>query len=70
MQAVIGDICVVEGTKEGVPRRDGEIVALHHPDGTPPYDVRWYHTGRVTLFFPGPDTHIKHPDTPKQPGRL
>jgi hypothetical protein len=60
MQAVIGDLVVVEGTREGTPRRDGEIVALHHPDGTPPYDVRWAHTGRVSVFFPGPDTHIKH----------
>lgn len=61
MQAVIGDRVVVEGTREGVPRRDGSIVALHHPDGTPPYDVRWDHTGRVSIFFPGADTHLVHP---------
>jgi hypothetical protein len=61
MQAVVGDHVVVEGTRPGTMRRDGEIVALHHPDGTPPYDVRWDQTGQVTIFFPGPDTHLIHP---------
>jgi hypothetical protein len=60
MQAVVGDHVVVEGTRPGSIRRDGEIVALHHPDGTPPYDVRWDHTGQVSIFFPGPDTHLIH----------
>ncbi|MFD6327938.1 DUF1918 domain-containing protein, partial [Streptomyces sp. NPDC058442] len=67
MQAHLGDQLVIEGPATGAPRRDGEIVGLHHQDGTPPYDVRWSDTQAVTLVFPGPDAHIKHlghpPDT-------
>ena len=51
---------LVESPATGATRRDGEIVALHHADGTPPYDVRWSDTGEVTLVFPGPDAHIDH----------
>ncbi|ANH94128.1 XRE family transcriptional regulator [Streptomyces sp. SAT1] len=60
MHAQPGDRLVVESPATGATRRDGEIVALHHEDGTPPYDVRWSDTGEVTLVFPGPDAHIDH----------
>ncbi|BFV60603.1 hypothetical protein KCMC57_up57070 [Kitasatospora sp. CMC57] len=66
MKAAVGDRIIVEGTRPGTARRDGEIVALHHPDGSPPYDVRWSDTGRVTEVFPGPDArvhHYPHPDS-------
>ncbi|MFF7356397.1 DUF1918 domain-containing protein [Streptomyces filipinensis] len=58
--ARVGDEIVVRGTTAGVIARDGEIVGLHHPDGSPPYDVRWADSGRVTLYFPGPDSCIRH----------
>ncbi|MGY4742281.1 DUF1918 domain-containing protein [Streptomyces sp. ATMOS53] len=60
MRAHLGDQLVVERTKSDATRRDGEIVGLHHADGTPPYDVRWSDTDEVTLVFPGPDAHIHH----------
>lgn len=60
MRAHVGDEIVVRGTAGGVVTRDGEIVGVHHPDGSPPYDVRWSDTGHVTLYFPGPDSHIRH----------
>ncbi|GAA4833522.1 DUF1918 domain-containing protein [Kitasatospora terrestris] len=60
MRASVGDRIIVEGTRPGVPRRDGRIVALHHADGSPPYDVCWEDTGRVSEFFPGPDSHLHH----------
>lgn len=60
MHARPGDRLVVESPVTGTSRRDGEIVALHHADGTPPYDVRWSDTGEITLVFPGPDAHIRH----------
>lgn len=60
MRAQLGDQLVVESPATGVTRRDGEIVGLHHTDGTPPYDVRWSDTGEETLVFPGPDAHIRH----------
>ncbi|WP_323135531.1 DUF1918 domain-containing protein [Streptomyces beihaiensis] len=58
--ARVGDEIVVRGTRAGVVTRDGEVVGLHHADGSPPYDVRWADDGRVTLYFPGPDAEIRH----------
>lgn len=71
MRAHLGDQLVVERPATGAARRDGEIVGLHHEDGTPPYDVRWSDTDEVTLVFPGPDAHIRHlghgyPDTTRE----
>ncbi|MEU0112423.1 pyridoxamine 5'-phosphate oxidase family protein [Streptomyces bobili] len=60
MRAHLGDHLVIESPATGVTRRDGEIVGLHHDDGTPPYDVRWSDTDDVTLVFPGPDAHVRH----------
>lgn len=60
LRARIGDEIVVRGTRAGVVARDGEIVGLHHPDGSPPYDVRWADSGRVSLYFPGPDAYVRH----------
>ncbi|AXE81862.1 DUF1918 domain-containing protein [Streptomyces atratus] len=60
MRAHLGDQLVVESPVTGASRRDGEIVGLHHEDGTPPYDVHWSDTDQVTLVFPGPDAHIRH----------
>lgn len=60
MRAHLGDHIVIESPTTGATRRDGEIVGLHHPDGTPPYDVRWSDTDDVTLVFPGPDAHVQH----------
>ncbi|GAB2776708.1 pyridoxamine 5'-phosphate oxidase family protein [Streptomyces chlorus] len=73
MRAHLGDQLVIESAATGVTRRDGEIIGLHHKDGTPPYDVRWSDTQVVTLVFPGPDAHILHPGhepgTAREPSR-
>ncbi|WP_369386570.1 pyridoxamine 5'-phosphate oxidase family protein [Streptomyces sp. CG1] len=66
MRAHLGDQLVIESPTTGAARRDGEIVGLHHEDGTPPYDVRWSDTDEVTLVFPGPDAHVRHLE-PKEP---
>ncbi|SFG73394.1 pyridoxamine 5'-phosphate oxidase family protein [Streptomyces mirabilis] len=60
MRAHLGDQLVVESPTADGAKRDGEIVGLHHEDGTPPYDVHWSDTDEVTLVFPGPDAHIRH----------
>ncbi|MEU8514654.1 DUF1918 domain-containing protein [Kitasatospora sp. NPDC048722] len=60
MKAALGDRIIVQGTRPGATRRDGEIVGLHHPDGSPPWDVRWSEDNRVTEYFPGPDARIHH----------
>ncbi|QTD96433.1 DUF1918 domain-containing protein [Streptomyces cyanogenus] len=62
MRAHLGDQLVIESPTTGAARRDGEIIGLRHEDGTPPYDVRWSDTDEVTLVFPGPDAHIRHPE--------
>ncbi|MFE4976621.1 DUF1918 domain-containing protein [Kitasatospora sp. NPDC056651] len=56
----MGDRITVRGTHPNAARRDGEIVRLHHPDGSPPYDVRWFDDDRVTEYVPGPDARIHH----------
>ncbi|MDX3242422.1 pyridoxamine 5'-phosphate oxidase family protein [Streptomyces sp. ME18-1-4] len=66
MRAHLGDRLVIESPTTWA-KRDGEIVGLHHEDGTPPYDVRWSDTDEVTLVFPGPDAHIRHVEH-EQPG--
>ncbi|MFJ4007433.1 pyridoxamine 5'-phosphate oxidase family protein [Streptomyces sp. NPDC090023] len=62
MRAQRGDHVVIESPSTGATRREGEIVGLHHADGTPPYDVRWADTDEVTLLFPGPDVQVLHLD--------
>jgi uncharacterized protein DUF1918 len=68
VRARVGDEIVVRGTTGGVVTRDGEIVGVHHPDGSPPYDVRWSDTGHVTLYFPGPDSFVRHLSHPRGGG--
>jgi hypothetical protein len=60
MHASVGDQIIVESQTTGIPRRDGEIIGVHHADGTPPYDVRWSDSDHETLVFPGPDARIRH----------
>ncbi|NJP81877.1 DUF1918 domain-containing protein [Streptomyces sp. AA8] len=69
MHAQLGDHLIVESPATGATKRDGEVVGLHHADGTPPYDVRWSDTGRVTLVYPGPDAHVHHPEHDPKAGR-
>ncbi|WP_433236364.1 DUF1918 domain-containing protein [Streptosporangium sp. CA-135522] len=58
MKAAVGDKLIVEGTRHGETRRVGVIVELRHPDGSPPYMVRWTGADQVSLVFPGPDAHV------------
>lgn len=70
MNAHIGDRLILEGTRVGSDHRTAVITALHHPDGTPPYEVRWLDDGRTTLIFPGPEARIEpatHPRRTTQP---
>jgi hypothetical protein len=52
MQADIGDWITIPIS--GHPRR-GRVVAVPHPDGSPPYRVRWLDDDHETLVFPPPD---------------
>lgn len=51
----------MEGTHVGDRRRIGVVVELRHPDGSPPYMVRWLDDGHEALVFPGPDARIEPP---------
>jgi Domain of unknown function (DUF1918) len=62
MMAQVGDRLVVEGVHVGDARRVGVITAVRHPDGTPPYEVRWLDSGHEALVFPGPEAHVEPAD--------
>lgn len=70
MKAQIGDRVVVEGTNLGDRRRVGIVVRLRHPDGTPPYVVRWLDDEHESLMFPGPTTHVESGDRTGESERL
>lgn len=57
MQAKVGDRLVVETNRDSQHRREGEVIEVRGPDGTPPYVVRWA-DGHEGLSYPGPDAHI------------
>jgi hypothetical protein len=71
MIAKVGDRLVLEGVHVGDRRRIGVITAVPHPDGTPPYHVRWLDDGHVGLVFPGPEAHVETvaPESGESPGR-
>ena len=60
MFASVGDRLVVRSRNLDGPVRDGEIVEVKHPDGSPPYVVRWSDDGHEGLVFPGPDAYVEH----------
>ena len=60
MRASVGDRLVVRGTHVDEPVKDGVILEVRHPDGSPPYLVRWSTDGHEGLVFPGPDAYVEH----------
>lgn len=58
MKAAVGDtIIVASGVLDGAVR-EGRVVEVRHPDGSPPFEVEWTDTGERSLVFPGPDTRV------------
>ena len=65
LHAAAGDRLIVNRLHGSA--RDAEILAVRHPDGSPPYEVRWSDTGHEALVYPGPDAvvqHVTHPEDP------
>lgn len=60
MFAQPGDRIVVHGRHQGDAERKGQVTAVQHADGSPPYVVRWEDSGHESLFFPGPDAAVDH----------
>jgi hypothetical protein len=58
MVAALGDRVFVASVRPGHERM-GRVVALRHPDGSPPYVVRWDDSGTETLHFPRDDCRIE-----------
>ena len=58
MQAKVGDRIVIGAHRVGEPNRDCEVLEVKHPNGEPPFLVRWGDTGHEDLFFPGPDASV------------
>ncbi|HKF31833.1 MAG TPA: DUF1918 domain-containing protein [Jatrophihabitantaceae bacterium] len=61
MRAQAGDWLVTEGCDTEHHARRARILSVSHPDGTPPYQVRW-DDGHEGLVFPGPDSHVVKED--------
>lgn len=61
MKAAVGDRMVVASGTNDRPVRDGEVIEVRGPGGTPPYVVRWADNGHESIFWPGPDSHVSHP---------
>ena len=62
MRATVGDRVVIASAQVGQAPRDGEVVEVRGPDGTPPWVVRWSGEDEGNLFFPGPDAHVTSGD--------
>lgn len=64
MHAKVGERIVVRSRHQGEPERDGEILEVRGPDGTPPFLVRWSSDGHEALFWPESDAYVPHHDEP------
>jgi hypothetical protein len=60
MKASVGDRIVVVSSQLGHPVREGVVVELRHPDGSPPYVVEWADSGKRAVYFPGSDGLVQH----------
>lgn len=54
MRAVPGDRLIVDGDLTRV----GEVIAVPHSDGSPPYVVKWQRSGHIALVSPDSYTSI------------
>ncbi|HUZ35523.1 MAG TPA: DUF1918 domain-containing protein [Streptosporangiaceae bacterium] len=59
MKAKVGDRLVIDGTNLGDRRRVGIVTGVGHPDGSPPYTVRWLEDNHESLVFPGPAARVE-----------
>lgn len=60
LRARPGDRLLIRGHRLGEPSRDAEILEVLGADGSPPFRVRWWDTGREAVYFPGPDATVEH----------
>jgi len=53
MHADVGDRIIVCSESVDGADRTGEVIDVRHPDGRPPYLIRWDDTRVETLVYPG-----------------
>jgi hypothetical protein len=58
MRAQIGDVIVLAGARVDHPTRNGLILEVRGPDGSPPFLVRW-NDGHTGLLYPGPGSVLR-----------
>ena len=58
MEAQVGDLIEVPGTRIDHAVREAEILEVRGREGAPPFLVKWLETGQTALIFPGPDARI------------
>ena len=61
MHAHVGDWLIIPPPPHEKHERRGQVVEVPHPDGSPPYRVRWIEDDHVSLVFPPPDAHLRCP---------
>jgi hypothetical protein len=64
MKAHVGDRLIVDSLHVGEAKRIGVIESVEHPDGTPPYVVRWLADDHVSTIFPGPECRVEESAQP------
>ncbi|ODU27152.1 MAG: hypothetical protein ABT15_21165 [Pseudonocardia sp. SCN 73-27] len=62
MRAQLGDWLVIQPPPNSHHVRRGQVIALLHADGSPPYRVRWLDDDSETLIHPPPDARLEHHD--------
>lgn len=58
MRARVGDWLVVHSRRVDDGDRKGLILEVAHPDGSPPYVVRWLDDDHSSVVFPGSDATV------------
>jgi hypothetical protein len=61
VQAHAGDWLIVPIDRDGAHVGRAQVVAVTHPDGTPPFRVRWFDDDHESLLIPPltPDSNIR-----------
>jgi hypothetical protein len=59
MKAKVGEWLVIDGTNLGDRQRVGMVTGVGHPDGSPPYTVRWTEDDHESLVYPGPTARVE-----------
>jgi Domain of unknown function (DUF1918) len=58
-RAQVGDWIVLPDAHGHPHGRRKQVVGLLHPDGTPPYRVRWLDDDHESVLFPPPDVVVE-----------